>query len=36
MNLHRVQTSGRNFEDYSEDPVLTAERAVSTKRSWKP
>ena len=28
VNLHRTQTNGRNFECYSEDPVLTAELAV--------
>lgn len=28
VNLHRSVTNGRNFECYSEDPVLTAELAV--------
>ncbi|MBP1806297.1 beta-glucosidase [Rubellimicrobium aerolatum] len=28
VNLHRTQTNGRNFECYSEDPVLSAELAV--------
>lgn len=28
VNIHRTQTNGRNFECYSEDPMLTAELAV--------
>ncbi len=28
VNIQRTQTNGRNFECYSEDPVLTAELAV--------
>jgi beta-glucosidase len=28
VNIHRNQTNGRNFECYSEDPILTAELAV--------
>jgi beta-glucosidase len=28
VNLHRSVTNGRNFECYSEDPILTAELAV--------
>jgi beta-glucosidase len=28
VNIHRTQTNGRNFECYSEDPVLTADLAV--------
>ena len=28
VNIHRSVTNGRNFECYSEDPVLTAELAV--------
>ncbi len=29
INIHRSVTNGRNFECYSEDPVLTAELAVA-------
>ncbi len=29
VNIHRSVTNGRNFECYSEDPVLTSELAVS-------
>ncbi|MCX7300950.1 MAG: glycoside hydrolase family 3 C-terminal domain-containing protein [Rhodobacterales bacterium] len=29
VNLHRTVTNGRNFECYSEDPILTAELAVA-------
>ncbi|MEO8683361.1 MAG: glycoside hydrolase family 3 C-terminal domain-containing protein [Devosia sp.] len=29
VNIHRSVTNGRNFECYSEDPILTAELAVS-------
>ncbi len=29
VNIHRSQTNGRNFECYSEDPVLTADLAVA-------
>lgn len=29
VNIHRTQTNGRNFECYSEDPILTAELAVA-------
>lgn len=29
VNIHRSQTNGRNFECYSEDPILTAELAVN-------
>lgn len=29
VNIHRTQTNGRNFECYSEDPVLTADLAVA-------
>ena len=29
VNIHRTVTNGRNFECFSEDPVLTAELAVS-------
>ena len=29
INIHRSVTNGRNFECYSEDPVLTAKLAVA-------
>ena len=29
VNIHRSVTNGRNFECYSEDPILTAELAVA-------
>jgi beta-glucosidase len=29
INIHRTQTNGRNFECYSEDPILTANLAVA-------
>jgi beta-glucosidase len=32
VNIHRSVTNGRNFECYSEDPILTAELAVGVIR----
>jgi beta-glucosidase len=32
VNIHRSVTNGRNFECYSEDPILTAELAVAMIR----